>query len=111
MSIIKMMDRLNQKLCSVISATNSLQIATVLIWLVGRTLAFKAALALLKRNLYHIVDVYIKCKSQDFDSDVVNYVTAIYEPFTHKRYLIKADLQIKAEVKIIFQTVEDTCLS
>jgi amidophosphoribosyltransferase len=47
--------------------------------------AFKAALALLKRNLYHIVDeVYIKCKSQEtfLDSDVVNYVTAIYEPFT-----------------------------
>jgi amidophosphoribosyltransferase len=55
--------------------------------------AFRAALELLKeRNLYHIVDeVYAKCKSQENfkDSEVVNYVTAIYEPLNHKKFQIK----------------------
>jgi amidophosphoribosyltransferase len=55
--------------------------------------AFRAALELLKeRNLYHIVDeVYLKCKAQENykDHDVLNYVTAIYEPFQPQRFQIK----------------------
>jgi amidophosphoribosyltransferase len=63
--------------------------------------------------LYHIVDeVYAKCKAQENfkDTDMANYVTAIYEPFNLKRFKIAQMLsspEIKAEVKIIFQTVED----
>jgi amidophosphoribosyltransferase len=46
--------------------------------------AFRAALELLKeRNLYYIVEeVYLKCKAQEnYKDHILNYVTAIYEPF------------------------------
>jgi amidophosphoribosyltransferase len=78
--------------------------------------AFQAALALLKeRNLYYIVDeVYIKCKSQENlkDAEVTNFVTEIYAPFapqevSDKIAEILTSSEIKAEVKIIFQTVEN----
>ena len=78
--------------------------------------AFKAALALLKeRNLYHLVDeVYAKCKAQEYlsDSEVINFVTEIYAPFQPQELSDKiaemlSSPEIKAEVKIIFQTVEN----
>ena len=78
--------------------------------------AFQAAIELLKeRNQYHIVEeVYNKCKAQENlkDSDVVNYVTEIYSPFSDMEISNKiAELlttpSVKAEVKIIFQTVEN----
>jgi amidophosphoribosyltransferase len=119
MSIIKMMDRLNPKRIIVVSSAPQIRYPDCygidMAKLEG-LVAFKAALALLKeRNLYHIVDeVYIKCKAQEnfLDSDVVNYVTAIYEPFTAQEVSDKiaemlSSPEIKAEVKIIFQTVED----
>lgn len=78
--------------------------------------AFKAALELLKdRNLYHIVDeVYVKCKKQEdlHDNDVVNFVTEIYAPFqpqeiSNKIAELLSSPEINAEVKIIFQTVDN----
>jgi amidophosphoribosyltransferase len=78
--------------------------------------AFQAALALLKeRNLYAIVDeVYKKCKSQENlkDDEVTNFVTEIYAPFepqevSDKIAEILTSSEIKAKVKIIFQTVEN----
>ncbi len=78
--------------------------------------AFQAALELLKeRNLYHIVEsVYLKCKAQENlkDSEVVNFVTEIYAPFQPQEVSDKiaemlTDVSVKAEVKIIFQTVEN----
>jgi amidophosphoribosyltransferase len=78
--------------------------------------AFQAALELLKeRNLYHIVEsVYLKCKAQENlkDNEVVNFVTEIYAPFQPQEISDKiaqmlTDVSVKAEVKIIFQTVEN----
>jgi amidophosphoribosyltransferase len=78
--------------------------------------AFRAALELLKeRNLYHIVDdVYAKCKTQEHmkDVDVQNFVTEIYAPFEPQEISDKiaemlSSAEINAEVKIIFQTVEN----
>jgi amidophosphoribosyltransferase len=46
--------------------------------------AFRAALEFKERNQYHIVEeVYLKCKAQENykDHDILNYVTALYEPF------------------------------
>jgi amidophosphoribosyltransferase len=92
-------------------------VATVLIWLVGRTSGIQGSFSVAKEKLISYSEECIKCKSQEnfLDSDVVNYVTAIYEPFT-AHYLIKIAEMLssrnKAEVKIIFQTVEDLyCLS
>jgi amidophosphoribosyltransferase len=119
MSIIKMMDRLNPKRIVIVSSAPQIRFPDCygidMAKLEG-LVAFKAALELLKeRNLYHIVDeVYAKCKAQENynDNDVVNYVTAIYEPFTPQEVSNKiAELlsspDINAEIKIIFQTVED----
>ena len=114
-----MMDRLNPKRIVIVSSAPQIRYPDCygidMAKLEG-LVAFQAALELLKeRNLYHIVDeVYTKCKAQaDFiDTDVVNYVTEIYAPFTPEEVSDKiaqmfSSPEIKAEVKIIFQTVED----
>lgn len=119
MSIIKMMDRLNPKRIVIVSSAPQIRYPDCygidMAKLEG-LVAFKAALELLKeRNMYHIIDeVYVKCKAQENfkDSEVVNYVTAIYEPFEPQEVSDKiaemlSSPEIKAEVKIIFQTVED----
>jgi amidophosphoribosyltransferase len=119
MSIIKMMDRLNPKRIVVVSSAPQIRYPDCygidMAKLEG-LVAFKAALELLKeRNLYHIVDeVYAKCKAQEnfIDADIVNYVTEIYESFEPQEVSDKiaqmlSSSEIKAEVKIIFQTVDD----
>ena len=119
MSIIKMMDRLKPKRIVIVSSAPQIRYPDCygidMAKLEG-LVAFRAALALLKeRNLYHIVDeVYAKCKAQEnfADKDVVNYVTEIYSQFTQDEISDKiaemlSSPEINAEVKIIFQTVED----
>jgi amidophosphoribosyltransferase len=119
MSIIKMMDRLKPKRIVIVSSAPQIRYPDCygidMAKLEG-LVAFRAALELLKeRNLYHIVDeVYAKCKAQENfeDVEVVNYVTAIYAPFTPEEVSDKiaemlSSPEINAEVKIIFQTVED----
>ena len=118
MSIIKMIDRLNPKRIVVVSSAPQIRYPDCygidMAKLEG-LVAFQAAIELLKeRNQYHIVEeVYNKCKAQENlkDSDVVNYVTEIYSPFSDMEISNKiAELlttpSVKAEVKIIFQTVE-----
>ena len=119
MSIIKMMDRLKPKRIVIVSSAPQIRYPDCygidMAKLEG-LVAFRAALELLKeRNLYHIVDeVYTKCKAQEnfIDAEVVNYVTAIYAPFTPEEISDKiaemlSSPEINSEVKIIFQTVED----
>ncbi len=119
MSIIKMMDRLKPKRIVIVSSAPQIRYPDCygidMAKLEG-LVAFRAALALLKeRNLYHIVDeVYAKCKAQEnfLDKDVVNYVTEIYDQFTDEEISDKiaemlSSPEINAEVKIIFQTVDD----
>ncbi len=119
MSIIKMMDRLNPKRIVIVSSAPQIRYPDCygidMAKLEG-LVAFRAALELLKeRNLYHIVDeVYAKCKAQEnfLDKDVVNYVTAIYDQFTDEEISDKiaemlSSPEINAEVKIIFQKVDD----
>lgn len=119
MSIIKMMDRLKPKSIVIVSSAPQIRYPDCygidMAKLEG-LVAFRAALELLKeRNLYHIVDeVYAKCKAQENlkDSEVVNFVTEIYAPFhpqeiSDKIAQMLSSPEINAEVKIIFQTVEN----
>jgi amidophosphoribosyltransferase len=119
MSIIKMMDRLKPKSIVVVSSAPQIRYPDCygidMAKLEG-LVAFQAALELLKdRNLYHVVDeVYAKCKEQENlkDHEVVNFVTEIYAPFqpqevSDKIAQLLSSPEIKAEVKIIFQTVEN----
>ncbi|MEO0045261.1 MAG: Amidophosphoribosyltransferase [Bacteroidota bacterium] len=118
-SILKMMDRLNPKRIVVVSSAPQIRYPDCygidMAKLEG-LIAFQAAIELLKeRNLYHIVDeVYKKCKSQEKlkDTDVVNFVTEIYAPFSdteisNKIAVLLHPEEINAEVKIIFQTVSN----
>ena len=119
MSIIKMMDRLKPKSIIVVSSAPQIRYPDCygidMAKLEG-LVAFRAALELLKeRNLYHIVEeVYTKCKAQENlkDDAVVNFVTEIYAAFKPQEVsdkiaeMLTSD-SVKANVKIIFQTVED----
>ena len=118
-SILKMMGRLNPKRIVVVSSAPQIRYPDCygidMAKLEG-LIAFQAAIELLKeRNQYHIVDdVYKKCKSQENlkDAEVLNFVTEIYAPFSDTEisnkiaYLLHPE-DINAEVKIIFQTVEN----
>ena len=119
MSIIKMMDRLHPKRIVVVSSAPQIRYPDCygidMAKLEG-LVAFQAAIALLKeRNSYHIVDeVYAKCKAQENmqDAEVVNFVTEIYAPFTDTEISDKISQlltteDVNAEVKIIFQTVDN----
>jgi amidophosphoribosyltransferase len=119
MSIIKMMDRLKPKSIIIVSSAPQIRYPDCygidMAKLEG-LVAFRAALELLKENnLQHIIEeVYIKCKAQENhkDSDVINHVSAIYEPFSREEISDKiaemlTSKSVKAKVKIIFQTVEN----
>ena len=118
-SILKMLDRLNPKKIVVVSSAPQIRYPDcygIDMANLESLIAFQAALALLNdRGQYHIVDdVYKKCKEQTDleDKYVKNFVKEVYDPFTDEEISDKmAELlsqeNIKAEVKIIFQSVKN----
>jgi len=118
-SIIKILDRLNPKKIVVVSSAPQIRYPDcygIDMSTMEGFIAFRATLELLKdTNQYHIVDeVYKKCKAQQGlkDTEVINHVKAIYAPFTDEQISDKmaemlTSKEVKAEVKIIFQKVED----
>ena len=119
MSILKMLDRLNPKKIVVVSSAPQIRYPDcygIDMANLESLVAFRAALALLKdHNKYHIIkDVYEKCKAQIHleDKDVKNFIKDVYAPFTDEEISDKiaellSDETIKADVKIIFQSVEN----
>ncbi|UUC46114.1 amidophosphoribosyltransferase [Flavobacterium cerinum] len=118
-SIIKMMDRLHPKKIVIVSSAPQIRYPDCygidMAKLEG-LVAFQATLELLKeRNLYHLVEeVYRKSKEQENlpDSEIVNYVKEIYAPFTDQEISDKiaemlTSSSVNAEIKIIFQTVDN----
>ncbi|WP_242130910.1 amidophosphoribosyltransferase [Aestuariivivens marinum] len=118
-SIIKMLDRLNPKKIVIVSSAPQIRYPDcygIDMANLETLIAFRAALALLKdRNKYHVVEeVYQKCLEQTdlADKNVKNFVKEIYDPFTDQEISDKAaellsDKSVKAEIKIIFQPVEN----
>ncbi|MGB5982933.1 MAG: amidophosphoribosyltransferase [Nonlabens sp.] len=119
-SILKMMDRLNPKRIVVVSSAPQIRYPDCYGIDMARLedfIAFKAAIALHKdRGTYDatIESVYKKCAAQTEyeDVDVVNHVKEIYEPFTDQEISDKiaellSDDEINAEVKVIYQTVNN----
>ena len=118
-SIIKMMDRLNPKKIIVVSSAPQIRYPDcygIDMARLENLVAFQAALELLKDNdKYDVVkEVYQKCLKQvDLeDKEVKNFVKEIYDPFTDEQISDKiADLlseeSVKAEVKIIYQSVKN----
>ncbi len=118
-SIIKMLDRLNPKKLVVVSSAPQIRYPDCYGIDMARLedlIAFRATLELLKdQNKYEIVEqVYEKCKKQvDLeDQDVQNFVKEIYEPFTDQQIsdkiaVLLSDPEVKTEVKILYQTVDN----
>jgi amidophosphoribosyltransferase len=118
-SIIKMMDRLNPRQIVVVSSAPQIRYPDCYGIDMARLeglIAFRAALELLKdNNQYDIVEkVYEKCKLQvDLaDEEVKNFVKEIYEPYTDEQISDKisellCDTDVKADVKVIYQTVDN----
>lgn len=118
-SILRILDRLDPKKIVVVSSAPQIRFPDcygIDMAKMGDFIAFEAAVALLReRNMEHVIEtVYQKCLEQIQlpKEQIKNYVKEIYEPFTYEEVSGKiAELltpkNIKAEVEIIYQTVEN----
>ena len=118
-SIIKILDRLNPKKIVVVSSAPQIRYPDcygIDMARIGDFIAFKAALELLKdTDQYHIVDeVYEKAIAQrsSSDSEILNFVKEIYEPFTREEISAKTAEMLKtdginAEIEVIYQSVDN----
>ena len=118
-SIIKILDRLNPKKIIIVSSAPQIRYPDcygIDMAKLGDFIAFRAAIELLKETGRGNVinDVYKKCKAQQFfpKEKIVNHVKEIYAPFSdeeisHKISQMLKTPGIKAEVEIIYQTIEN----
>lgn len=118
-SIIKMMDRLHPKKIIVVSSAPQIRYPDCYGIDMARLedlIAFRAMLELLEEhNKYHLIqEVYDKCKAQVNleDKHVRNFVKDLYSEFDDETISEKiaeliSDNSVNAEVKTIFQTVEN----
>jgi amidophosphoribosyltransferase len=118
-SIIKILDRLHPKKIIIVSSAPQIRYPDcygIDMARMGDFIAFRAALELLKdTNKYEIVkQVYTTCKElqQLEDLEIYNAVKEIYAPFCDEQIsdkiaeMLKTE-EIKSEVEIVFQSVED----
>lgn len=122
-SIVKMLDRLNPKKIIVVSSAPQIRYPDcygIDMAKMETLIAFNATLELLRdHNMYHIIDeVYAKCKAQEHlpDEEVINHVKEMYAPFTDEQISDKISEMlhpetVKADLKIMFQTVENLHVS
>lgn len=118
-SIIKILDRLDPTKIIIVSSSPQIRYPDcygIDMSRMSEFIAFKAAIALLNdRGMQHIIkDVYEKCVAQKDKKkeEVVNYVKEIYGPFTDEEISDKiaqmlTGKEIKSEVKIVFQKIEE----
>ncbi|MDC8005235.1 amidophosphoribosyltransferase [Aureisphaera galaxeae] len=119
-SILKMLDRLNPKRIIVVSSAPQIRYPDCYGIDMARLeglVAFNAARELHKeRGTENIIDtIYAKCKAElekEEGAEIINHVKELYAPFTDEQISDKiaeiiSDAEIKAEVKVIFQSVDD----
>ncbi len=118
-SIFKILDRLGPKKIIVASSAPQIRYPDcygIDMAKMGDFIAFRAAIALLKESgRQNVIDeVYEKCKAQEnsADEEVRNYVRDIYATYTPEEISVKiAELlkpkDMKAEVEIVYQSIED----
>lgn len=122
-SILKILDRLGPKKIVVVSSAPQIRYPDcygIDMAKLEDFIAFRAALALHKerRSMDAVENIYKKCVAQlaSKDADVVNYVTEFYAPFTpeeisHKIGQLLTGPDIKAEVEIVYQSIENLHLA
>ncbi|MFA6334891.1 MAG: amidophosphoribosyltransferase [Bacteroidales bacterium] len=118
-SILRILDSLNPKRIIIVSSAPQIRYPDcygIDMTRIGEFIAFNAAIELLKeRGMENIIkDVYDKCKTQVGlpKEQYINYVKEIYASFTDEEISDKIaqmvkNATIKAEVKIVFQTVKN----
>lgn len=117
-SIIRILDRLHPRRIVIVSSSPQVRYPDyygIDMANMDEFIVFRAAVELLKeRGLSHVLtDVYAKCKAQENKpkEDIRNYVTEVYAPFTDEEISAKMSEMlcmstIRAEVKIVYQTLE-----
>ena len=118
-SILKILDRLHPKKIIVVSSAPQIRYPDcygIDMAVLDKFIAFNATIQLLKETNQEqvIQEVYRKCKEQENlpKEEIVNYVKEIYKPFKAEEVsakiaeLLKPD-DCKAEVEIIYQTIEN----
>ena len=118
-SILRILDRLGPKKIVIVSSSPQIRYPDcygIDMTKLGDFIAFQAAVALLKdHNKESLIDeVYQLSKDQQNlpKEEVINYVQNIYKQFTAEQIsakiseLLKSE-QVKAEVQIVYQTVEN----
>ena len=118
-SILRILDRLSPKKIIVVSSAPQIRYPDcygIDMAKLEDFIAFRAALALHKdKDTMHLVEaIYKKCLTQvnSKDADVINYVKEFYAPFTpdeisEKTGELLSSKDIKAEVEIIYQSIEN----
>ncbi len=118
-SIIKILDRLKPKKIVIVSSSPQIRYPDcygIDMAKLGDFIAFRAAIELLKETgkEYIINDVYQKSKAQENmpKEKIVNYVKEIYAPFSEEQISDKIAQMlktpdIKAEIKIVYQKIEN----
>jgi amidophosphoribosyltransferase len=122
-SILRILDRLEPKKIVVVSSAPQIRFPDcygIDMAKMGDFIAFEAAISLLKEHgKEHILDdVYAKFKAQMHlpKEQIINHVKEIYAPYTHEEVSARIGKlltpeNIRAEVEIVYQTVENLHLS
>jgi len=117
-SILRILDRLTPKKIVVVSSAPQIRYPDcygIDMAKLGDFIAFQAMIALLKdtNNIELLEEVYTKCKGQENlpKNEIKNYVKELYAPFTAEEISEKITQLLipegmKAEVDIVFQTIE-----
>ncbi|MDY4462153.1 MAG: amidophosphoribosyltransferase [Sodaliphilus sp.] len=117
-SIVRILDRLHPKRIVVVSSSPQVRYPDyygIDMSRMAEFCAFRAAIALIQeRGMGELItSTYKKCKAQEDwkKEDVVNYVKEIYAPFTDEEISDKIAAlitgpEIKAEVKLVYQSIE-----
>lgn len=120
-SILKMLDRIGPKRIVIVSSAPQIRFPDCYGIDMSRMkdfIAFRAVIELIKEhNMEDLLDdVYHKCVASQGDITVENFVKEVYAPFTYEQVSNKiAEIVtpkgMKAEVKVIYQTVENLHLA
>ncbi|MBL7857200.1 MAG: amidophosphoribosyltransferase [Cyclobacteriaceae bacterium] len=116
-SILKMLDRLGPKKIVVVSSAPQIRFPDcygIDMSKMGDFVAFRAMIALLKEKGkdFMLGEVYEKCIRARGHESQLNYVKALYDQFTDDQISAKISeivrpADMKAEIEVVFQTVEN----
>ena len=112
-----MLDRLGPKKIVVVSSAPQIRFPDcygIDMSRIGDFVAFRAMIELIKEQGkdYLLGEVYEQCMQSENEDQPVNYVTRLYDQFKYEELSAKiADIvrpaDLKAEVQVVFQTVEN----